>query len=48
MADLAIILVLVALGALALRSCLRGRKNGGCSGGCGSCSGRCHKHNRQS
>lgn len=44
MADLIIILVLVALGALALRSCLRGRQNGGC----GSCSGRCHKHNRQS
>ena len=47
MADLIITLVRVALGVLALRSCLRGRKNGGCSGGCGSCSGHCHKHNKQ-
>ena len=47
MADLIIILVLVALGALALRSCLRGRKSGSCSGGCGGCSGHCHKHDKR-
>ena len=46
MADLIIILVLVVLGVLALRSCLRDRKNGGCSGGCGSCGGHCHKHDK--
>lgn len=47
MADLIIIFVLVALGVLALRSCLRGRKNSSCSGGCGGCSGHCHKHDKR-
>lgn len=43
MADIVIILILLALGALALRSCLGGKKGKGCSGGCSSCSGNCRR-----
>lgn len=50
MADALIILVLLLLAALALRSCLRKKKAGSCSGGCGQCSGNCtgrNSHNKR-
>ena len=43
MADFIIILVLVGLAALALRSCLRGKKGGDCPGNCGRCGCNCHR-----
>ena len=47
MADFIIILILLALAALALRSCLRKKRCGnGCSGGCGACSGKCHQQDK--
>ncbi len=41
MNDLIVILILLFLGAVALYSCLRRKKNGcgGCGSGCGDCSG---------
>ncbi len=41
MADAIIILILLALAALALRSCMRRKKTGGCTGGCSQCTGSC-------
>lgn len=41
MADVIIILMLLGVAVLALRSCLRKSKDGGCSGGCSSCGGNC-------
>ncbi|MBQ8376832.1 MAG: FeoB-associated Cys-rich membrane protein [Akkermansia sp.] len=41
MADIIIILVLLGAAALAIRSCLRKSKDGGCPGGCSGCSGNC-------
>ena len=44
MADFIIILILLLLGGLALRSCLRKKKGGaGCPGSCGTCHGHCCK-----
>lgn len=39
MADLIIILILLGAAALAIKSCLRKSKDGGCPGGCSGCSG---------
>ena len=48
MADFIIILILLVLGGLALRSCLRKKKGEDCcSGGCGSCHGHCHQQNKR-
>ena len=47
MADALIILVLLLLGSLALRSCLKKKKEGSCSGGCGHCTGNCTGRNPQ-
>ena len=46
MADLIIILVLVALGALALRSCLRRKQKGDCAGSCSGCGCNCHRKDK--
>ena len=48
MADFIIILILLVLGGLALRSCLRKKKGEDCcSGGCGSCHGHCAQQNKR-
>ena len=47
MADLIIILVLLTLAALALRSCLHRKKEGGCHGGCSGCGSSCSCNNKQ-
>jgi hypothetical protein len=48
MADFIIILILLVLGGLTLRSCLRKKKGGDrCSGGCGNCHGLCHQQNKR-
>ena len=39
--NLIVVLVLLAVAALAVRSLIRGRKHGGCSGDCAHCGG-CH------
>jgi len=41
MADLIIILILLGAAALAIRSCMRKSKDGGCPGGCSGCGGNC-------
>ncbi len=41
MADLLIILILLGAAALAIRSCMRKSKDGGCPGGCSGCGGNC-------
>ncbi len=41
MADLIIIIILLGAAALAIRSCLRKSKDGGCPGGCSGCGGNC-------
>ena len=47
MADFIIILILLVLGGLALRTCLKKKKGGDCgSGGCGNCHGHCHQQNK--
>ena len=46
-ADFIIILILLVLGGLALRACLRKKKGGDCcSGGCRNCHGHCHQQNK--
>lgn len=47
MADLIIILILLVLGGIALRSCLKKKGGDGCSGGCGNCHGHCHQQNKR-
>lgn len=42
MSDLIVILILAVLAAWALYSCLRGRKEGGCSS-CHGCCGKCDR-----
>ena len=47
MADLIIILILAALAGLAIKSCLRKKKEGGCPGGCSGCGGSCSCHEKK-
>ncbi len=47
MADFIIILILLVLGGLALRSCMKKKDGDCCSRGCGNCHGHCHQQNKR-